>query len=226
MSEDLYKIVRPQGALTRSGVAASARVPQPVARPANPAARYIRNPLVDSVLEASRTMYQNALNVAEPPTLFNSGDLPAATVSGIDPQLLLDVPWQARHAVAAARTQAEAAELIELASGPDADETIRMFELDRHEGNRAYQSRVDKWVTDGLKYEADRIENAKYQALTASSAGLATTADERVEAMLAEGEQRVEANRHARDQAILDGRAIGHGRNVEHVRSTAADRQS
>ena len=46
------------------------------------------------------------------PTLFESGDLPDFTASGIDPQLLLKLPWQARHPVASAATQAVAYQLF------------------------------------------------------------------------------------------------------------------
>jgi NAD(P)H-dependent flavin oxidoreductase YrpB (nitropropane dioxygenase family) len=218
MSESLYNILRPQNRPSRPSPApAAVSAPRSAHTQRTPSrsgteARYIRNPLVDNVLETSRTMYQNALNVSEPPTLFNGGDLPAETRSGLDPQKLLDVPWQARHAVASARTQAEAAELIEVASGPDADDKIRMFELDRHEGNKAYQARVNAWVTDGVKGEAARQEDAKYTEVIASTNGPTMTVDQQVEAMLAAGEQAVQDRKSADDQKLRNGTWVGHGR--------------
>ena len=50
------------------------------------------------------------------PTLFPEGDLPTITASGIPPQQLLIVPWQARPAVARASRE-EAAKLMAAYSG-------------------------------------------------------------------------------------------------------------
>jgi hypothetical protein len=53
------------------------------------------------------------------PSLFENGDLPKITASGIDPSTLAEVPWQARRAVARASTTAEAYELVERYSGEE-----------------------------------------------------------------------------------------------------------
>ena len=54
---------------------------------------------------------------ASAPKLFDNGDLPVMTASGIDVDLLRQVPWQARPAVARAKTYAEAHELVTKYSG-------------------------------------------------------------------------------------------------------------
>jgi len=54
---------------------------------------------------------------ANAPKLFDNGDLPVMTASGIDVDLLRQVPWQARPAVARAKTYAEAHELVTKYSG-------------------------------------------------------------------------------------------------------------
>lgn len=54
---------------------------------------------------------------ANAPKLFDSGDLPVMTASGIDVDLLRKVPWQARPALARAKTYAEAHELVSKYSG-------------------------------------------------------------------------------------------------------------
>ncbi len=54
---------------------------------------------------------------ANAPKLFDNGDLPVMTASGIDVDLLRQIPWQARPAVARAKTYAEAHELVTRYSG-------------------------------------------------------------------------------------------------------------
>jgi len=75
---------------------------------------YSPTPLLDQVQAhrpalAAAAMAENP----DPPRLFGTRDLPVATASGIDPSVLAQVPWQARRAVAAARTRADAYELID-----------------------------------------------------------------------------------------------------------------
>lgn len=84
-----------------------------------------------------------------PPTLFAAGELPPVTASGIDPRLLLDVPWQARRAVARA-DQVEAYRLLERYSG---EEGATRAELDSS-GNgplaadvREYMGEYSRWAS-------------------------------------------------------------------------------
>jgi hypothetical protein len=55
------------------------------------------------------------------PTLFANGDLPEITASGIAPEKLRAVPWQARPAVARAPSTAEAFSLLEKYGGDDGE---------------------------------------------------------------------------------------------------------
>jgi hypothetical protein len=78
------------------------------------------------------------------PTLFANGDRPRVTASGVSPSMVDEVPWQARRAVAAAATQADAHRLIEQYSGP-AGQT--MAEIDSLPGgplNADVQDYVDQ----------------------------------------------------------------------------------
>jgi hypothetical protein len=218
LSESIYNIIRPSG----SARVEASSAPPPVAMPAPSRVRgpaYARNPLVDDVLETSRRVYACALSTGEPPTLFPGGDIPASTRSGLDPQLLLDAPWTARHAIAAAATRAEAAELLDLVSGPDGPENARAFALDRHEGSRDYKMRVESWYRAGIDVESAQHARA-YEAQVMASGGTSMTVDDQVEAMLAAGEQRAADAKAAEYQAILDGRAIGHFCDVNQVRAS------
>jgi hypothetical protein len=123
-----------------------------------------RNPLVDQVRASAR-----AERVAAPggstPTLFASGDLPAFTASGIPPSALLEVPWQARHAMAAASTSAEAYAIQAECSGSDAEQTAQMLYGD-HPGNGDYADRVERWRVQSMtdnQLEIDGSGNARVE---------------------------------------------------------------
>lgn len=105
---------------------------------------FARNPLVDDARQAEPQRAARATGAA--PTLFQSGDLPPFTASGIDPQTLLNVPWQARHAVAAAPTAAEALRLVELLAG---DPDYAALEYGSSGENAAYSERVRAWLATG-----------------------------------------------------------------------------
>jgi Pyruvate/2-oxoglutarate dehydrogenase complex, dihydrolipoamide acyltransferase (E2) component, and related enzymes len=127
------------------------RAPTRFAMPRTPSrgAAYALNPLAD------RIRAQAALDPAQPaprslpPTLFAGGDLPAWTASGIEPSALLDVPWQARHALAEAPTRAAALAIRDQCSGPDAADTAVIFYGD-HPGNTDYGDRIAQWQVQGL----------------------------------------------------------------------------
>ncbi|CAN5388049.1 hypothetical protein BH10ACT8_BH10ACT8_11230 [soil metagenome] len=103
---------------------------------------YARNPLAEELMDASGGRIA-ASAVSSAPTLFNTGDVPSYTSSGIAPELLMNVPWQARHAVAAAPSQAEAYQMLERYSGPDGAVDAQMFA--DHPGNHEYAARVQAW---------------------------------------------------------------------------------
>jgi len=90
---------------------------RPVARAGAPTA-YDGNPLVESARAANPGLVNAASRLGQPPTLFASGNVPPFCASGIDPSVLEDVPWQARHAVASAPTLSTAYELVQRYAGP------------------------------------------------------------------------------------------------------------
>jgi hypothetical protein len=85
------------------------------------------------------------------PTLFANGDLPEITASGIAPEKLRAVPWQARPAVARAASTAEAFSLLEKYAGPDGE---TMAEIDAEPGGPLYDDvaefewHITEWATD------------------------------------------------------------------------------
>lgn len=72
-----------------------------------------------------RAVWQSASARAgePPPRLFNSGDgdVPAVTASGLDPAVLHEVPWEARHAIAREPDRGKAFQLLEDCAGPDGE---------------------------------------------------------------------------------------------------------
>ena len=87
---------------------------------------------------------------ARAPKLFDSGDLPVMTASGIDVDLLRQIPWQARPAVARAKSYAEAHELITRYSG---DNGQIQADFDAVSGGdlfgdvMEYEDRLEAWGT-------------------------------------------------------------------------------
>lgn len=106
---------------------------------------YSVNPILDSLDPAARSAGSASGQPA--PTLFASGDTPSFTASGVDPGSLLDLPWQARHVVAAAPTRVEAYELAErYADSPDA----AALDFDSHPANLSYAQRVKAWGVENM----------------------------------------------------------------------------
>ncbi len=123
-----------------------ARQPTPLAKAwsATGAKLYPVNPVAAEVRKRNRVLASRAaLSGAPEPTLFATGDLPAFTASGIDPQALLQVPWQARPAVASATTQAEAYQLVQTYSGPGGEDLAAWDFKDVEESLRA---QYDAWT--------------------------------------------------------------------------------
>lgn len=107
---------------------------------------HARNPLVDAARAAAPGMTVRAAAAAtSTPTLFSTGDLPAFTASGIDPNLLLQVPWQARHAMAAATSTQAAYAILAECTGPDGPDAAEL-NYSGDDGNRQYAKRVEQWV--------------------------------------------------------------------------------
>ena len=85
---------------------------------------YANTALADDLAGLVSWQYRHALaDRGEPPKMFNGGltDLPSFTASGIDLQILLQVPARCRHAIAAERDLGTAYEMIQkAASNPEA----------------------------------------------------------------------------------------------------------
>jgi hypothetical protein len=147
----------PEATPTASGPSSGRSRSVPVGGNGDPV--YARNPLVD---EVRRTRPQASLPAAsDAPTLFHSGDLPPFTASGIDPKILLNVPWQARHPVAAAPTTAHAYALLDQYTGPEA-EIAAALNFGGHPGNVAYKARVRNWLVESMS------EDEQYAAMFGS----------------------------------------------------------
>lgn len=115
---------------------------------------YALNGLADHLREAfPRTFGIATRVVGTAPKLFGGGqtDLPAITSAGFDPELIKQVPWQARHYVAAIPDTASAHAAIERFA---ADATA----VAEHEGLNAARSRIEAWidVDASLLSDADR----------------------------------------------------------------------
>lgn len=70
------------------------------------------NPLLEDVAQ-THPCYELAIRDSAPPTVFNSGDLPPFLASGLDPKVLLELPWEARHYAAQAESRAEVFDMVE-----------------------------------------------------------------------------------------------------------------
>jgi hypothetical protein len=89
-------------------------------------AAYAASPIVDQIRATNPEVYRMASREASAPRLFGANhdrDLPVITASGLDPEILNQVPWQARHRIAAEADRGKVYELMEIyASDPDAAE--------------------------------------------------------------------------------------------------------
>jgi hypothetical protein len=96
------------------------------------------NPLVTWVL-GSRPWRPTG----EPPTMFNSGDLPAVTASGVDAALLARIPWMMRHSAAFEVDRARVIAALEA----DAGSYDQLQNADGAAAWEAYRQRVWRWAT-------------------------------------------------------------------------------
>lgn len=169
---------------------------------------YARNPLVDQV-RAIRAQAGRPVASAPAPSLFASGDTPAFTASGIPPEAVLQVPWQARHAVASAATPAEAYGIL----SECANDEGYASQYARHDGNAEYQHRVQQWhmaslsddelrqsIEPGASEEVSRRQRAQVEAYNRTLQPFA--GNDTWEANL----DRVEAENAARQEAIVQAR--------------------
>lgn len=174
-------------------------------------AHYAVNPAVD---ELSDRFYADAVAVnPNVPTLFESGDLPPFTASGMDPAVLQKLPWHARHAVAAAQTLAEAQRMVDDLSGPDGVLSAQVEGYSRHPGTGDYLARVRQWAMAGGTAAVEREEKAAAARERAVSAAVAPTVngqteEQDYERIFGEVDRRAAARQAEREAIAARGGAI------------------
>lgn len=131
--------------------AAAARRRNVSSRPTAQLGALATNPALDALPPGLRSSAQANPDAPPAPTLFNSGDVPPLTASGLAPELLYDLPWQARHAVARADTAAAALELFERYVG-DFDGAAMDFGASQPVTD--YVRRVQQWAADWASPDA------------------------------------------------------------------------
>ncbi len=98
------------------------------------------NPLLDDAEQAQPALVAVArTSNGEPPTLFESGDLPPFTASGVDPQHLTRLPFRTRHAAATEPSPAAVLRMVET-HGPNSDAQSPSPGLDE------YRTRMSGWL--------------------------------------------------------------------------------
>ncbi len=102
---------------------------------------------------------------ANAPKLFDAGDLPLMTASGVDVDVLRRVPWQARPAVARAKTHAEVYELVTKYSG---DLGQAQADVDSVSGGplfkdvAEYEDRLEEWGSwEATDQEANQLTGGR-----------------------------------------------------------------
>ena len=78
------------------------------------------NPLLDDASQAiPATVAAAVAGNGDAPTMFESGDLPPFLASGVDPQVLMRLPYQVRHLAASEPSAAQVLALVEKYSNHD-----------------------------------------------------------------------------------------------------------
>lgn len=110
---------------------------------------FATNPALDDLRAQSPEVVTMALRTDGPaPTLFPTGDLPAATASGNPPAMLTRLPWRLRHAAAKADASEWARLLNEYSRGiPDADLLAEFDGAAQDPANDDYIARVTAWAS-------------------------------------------------------------------------------
>ncbi|MFD1547710.1 E3 binding domain-containing protein [Nonomuraea guangzhouensis] len=125
--------------------------PQRRTAPAAATGVYAANPLIVQARAepGGKRRVAAAEGQAPAPTLFLSGDLPAFTASGVDPDELTKVPWYARHHLASLSDKAAVEQLVRDYSGPDGDVMAQTDGVAGHRGNHDYADRMREWLDRG-----------------------------------------------------------------------------
>ena len=101
------------------------------------------NPLVDGFTAMNPSLVAAALLDGPAPTLFESGDLPAFTASGVDVAILTLLPFGVRHYAATAEARGQVLQMVE-EYGRDPNASIES------DGLSSYIRRVADWLTGRL----------------------------------------------------------------------------
>jgi hypothetical protein len=110
---------------------------------------YPTNPLVEALKRSQPAVHAIAGRERPAPQMWPGSDLPAFTVSGVDPQVLASLPAGVRHYAAALQSRAELAALADQVAGnPGA--------VIESPGWSEYGSRVTAWGS-GLHADADPV---------------------------------------------------------------------
>ncbi len=112
---------------------------------------YGPNPLAEDYQQVSPTTFKTSTTNAGPvPKMFTGGtaDLPMFTASGLDPKLLSQLPYTARHYVAALPDLAVVHSIFE----EHADDPYLTY---RHEGLDAAIRRVTDWASGRMDRNRD-----------------------------------------------------------------------
>lgn len=99
------------------------------------------NPLLEDVAQ-SHPCYPLAIQEAEPPTVFNTGNLPPFLASGLPPETLLELPWEVRHYAAGTESRAEVLNMVEMYA---ADLTV-LDDQHKTSGMHDYVRRMEAWL--------------------------------------------------------------------------------
>jgi hypothetical protein len=196
---------------TARAIPATIAAAAPAGPPAGADPRWFAaNPALDDLARQHPAIVRAAAGrTTAPPTLFAGGDLPPFTASGIDPHVLMSVPWPVRHRIAATTSRAEALDLIEEFADP-ADAPMAS-EYMRDMGNRDYQARVLKWAADvATDYDRALPDPSRMVAASGGTKPVADMTDDEIDAAIfGELDRRRVAERDAHERAVLEGRAVG-----------------
>lgn len=112
-----------------------------------------RNPLIAAAYVNNHDLASRAARLSPEPTLFAAGDLPDFTASGIDPKVLLQVPWNARPTLAAEPSKSKVFAAVEQFNGVEDLHEAELVAIDYDLVSPAvaeYQRRVNAWLAAAM----------------------------------------------------------------------------
>jgi hypothetical protein len=123
--------------------------PVAAAPPGADPAMYAANPLLYQMRRDRPALVTVAMaDNPDPPTLFESGDLPPFTASGLPPSVLAGLPWPLRRPVAEAATLKAAYALVDKYA---ADPALALTDLAPARANLPYVQAMSAWLAGGAE---------------------------------------------------------------------------